>query len=447
MSRITREELRNLGLASLGAMLEYYDFVVFVFVAVALGNAMFPAGSSPWLRSVQVFSIYAIGYFVRPVAGLVIAHFADRVGRKRLFVLTIFMMSVPTFLMGLLPTYDQIGVGAPLLLLGLRILQGCAVGGELPSAAVFVTEHARPNRLFFASGSLHGVVHCGLLLGSGSAAIAAIVAAHVPDAPSLAWRLPFLVGGVFGLTAAYLRRHLGETPMFSQLRATRSALKLPLGTVLKTYRKACAFGLLVFLVQSFTSSIFLQYMSTYLIANFRFDTATVFSAGVIGVSGLALSMPLWGLCADRFGPARTIAAGAVLSALAATWFFTGLASGRIGTAELVWSFLPVGLSCGYMIALVPGLIASLFPTVVRQTGYAIPYNFGSAMFSGPGPLVLAWSVGQFGTLSPLYLFLVACAVALCVAMTLGAVPRYLGQESGEAHVRGAVQAEPARHTP
>jgi MFS family permease len=208
VSRITGEELRNLALASLGA------------------------------------SIYAIGYFVRPIAGLVIAHFADRVGRKRLFILTIFLMSVPTLLIGLLPTYGQIGIGAPLLLLTLRILQGCAVGGELPSAAVFVTEHARPGRLFLASGTLHCVVHCGLLLGSGSAAIAALIGHMVPDASSLSWRLPFVLGGLFGLTAAYLRRRLSDTPLFSNLRAERQAVRLPLGTVLRRYRTACLFGLL-----------------------------------------------------------------------------------------------------------------------------------------------------------------------------------------------------------
>ena len=432
MSRITQEEVRNLGLTSLGAMLEYYDFVVFVFVAVALGNAMFPPESSAWLRLVQVFSIYAIGYFVRPVAGLVIAHFADRVGRKRLFILTIFLMSVPTFLMGLLPTYEQIGIGAPLLLLTLRILQGCAVGGELPSAAVFVTEHARPGRLFFASGSLHCVVHCGLLLGSGSAAAAAAIAHLYPDAPSLAWRLPFIVGGVSGLTAAYLRRQLSETPLFSQLRATRAAIRLPLGTVLRTHRRACVFGLLVFLVQSVTSSIFLQYMSTYLITQRHLASTVVFSASVVGVLGLALSMPLWGLCADRFGPARTIAGGTVAAALVAARFFVRLDAGGIEGAELSWLFLPVGIACGCVIALVPGLIASLFPTAVRQTGYAVPYSFGSAIFSGPGPLVLAWSVREFGAMAPLYFFLVACAVALCVAALVDRVPRYLGQSAGEA---------------
>ncbi len=431
MSRITREEAKNLGLASLGAMLEYYDFVVFVFVAAALGSAMFPPDSSPWLRLVQVFSIYAIGYFVRPVAGLVIAHFADRVGRKRLFILTIFLMSVPTLLMGLLPTYGQIGIGAPLLLLALRILQGCAVGGELPSAAVFVTEHARPGRLFLASGTLHCVVHCGLLLGSGSAAIAAVIGNAFPDAPSLAWRLPFIVGGVFGLMAAYLRRQLAETPLFAQLRATRAAVRLPLGTVLRRHRTACLFGLLVFSVQSVTSSVFLQYMSTYLITQFHVAPAAVFSASAVGVLGLALSMPLWGMCADRFGPARTIAVGTLAAGSIATWFFSRLEAGQTEAAELFWSFLPVGIACGCVIALVPGLIASLFPTAVRQTGYAIPYNFGSAILSGPGPLVLAWSVRQFGVLSPLYFFLVACAAALCAAALVGSIPRYLGQSWGQ----------------
>ena len=261
MNRISVEELRNLGLASMGAMLEYYDFVVFVFVAAALSQAMFPPDTSEWLRLVQVFSIYAIGYLIKPLAGLVIAHFADRIGRKRLFVITILLMSVPTFLMGLLPSYQQAGAIAPVLLLSLRILQGCAVSGELPSAAVFVTEHARPNRLFFASGLLHSVIHCGLLLGSASAAVATLVASEVPGQPSLAWRIPFVLGGVFGLTAAYLRRHLDETPLFKQLREKRQVSRLPLGEVLRRCRQACLVGLVIFLSQSITASVFLQFMS------------------------------------------------------------------------------------------------------------------------------------------------------------------------------------------
>ena len=444
VNRIGRTELRNLGLASLGAMLEYYDFVVFVFVAVALGKSIFPEQMSPWLRDLQVFSIYAIGYFVRPVAGLVVAHFADRIGRKRLFVITIFMMSVPTFLMGLLPSFAQIGVAAPVLLLVLRILQGCAVGGELPSAAVFIAEHAPPRRLFLASGSLHGVVHLGLLLGAGSAALAALVAGRFPEHGDLAWRLPFIVGGLFGLTAAYLRRSLEESPLFAQLHAERkAAVRLPLATVLRDYRKACGFGLLVFFVQSVTSSVFLQYMSSYMITQFHIPAATVFSVNAAGVLCLAASMPLWGMAADRFGFGRVAATGAVAAALTGTWFFTHLAANQGDFWALLWSLALVGGTCSCVIALVPGLIASLFPTAVRQTGYAIPYNFGSALFSGAGPLALAWAVRSFGVIAPLYVFLVGCGVAILAALLVSHVTRYLGRAAHPTATDPAAVSAPA----
>lgn len=427
LARISREEVRNLGLASLGATLEYYDFVVYVFVAAALSQVMFPPDMTPWLRQVQVFSIYAIGYFIRPLAGLLIAHLADRIGRKRLFVFTVLLMSVPTFLMGLSPTYSQVGIWAPLALLVLRLLQGCAVGGELPSAAVFVSEHAQPRRLFLASGTLHGVVHCGLLLGAGSAAAASWIASTNPALASLSWRLPFLLGGVFGLTAAYLRRQLEETPLFAKLRKERRATpRVPLGVVLKNYRGACLFGLGVMFMQSVTSSVYLQYVSTYLITQFSFAPSTVFLANTVCVFSLALSMPLWGAVCDRLGPGRTIGIGAALCAGFSIWFFNHLPATQGSTWPLALSLIPVGISGACTIAILPGLVASLFPTEVRQTGYALPYNFGSAIFSGPGPLVLAWSVRTYGVTAPMYVILLACAVAGTMAVMARFVPRYLG---------------------
>ena len=427
MARIGHEELKNLGLASLGATLEYYDFVVYVFVAAALSQVMFPPDMTPWLRQVQVFSIYAIGYFIRPVAGLLIAHLADRIGRKRLFVFTVLLMSVPTFLMGFLPTYSQVGIWAPLALLVLRLLQGCAVGGELPSAAVFVSEHAKAQRLFLASGTLHGVVHCGLLLGAGSAAIASWIASTNPALASLSWRLPFLLGGAFGLTAAYLRRQLEETPLFTKLREERrSAPRVPLDVVLKNYRGACLFGLGVMFMQSVTSSVYLQYISTYLITQFSFAPSTVFLASTVCVLSLALSMPLWGMVCDRIGPGRAIGVGAVLCAGSSIWFFNHLPATQGSAWPLALSFIPVGISGACVIAILPGLVASLFPTEVRQTGYAVPYNFGSAIFSGPGPLVLAWAVRMYGVTAPMYVMLFACAVAGTMAAVAQFVPRHLG---------------------
>ena len=429
---IGRIETKSIALASLGATLEYYDFVVYAFVAAALGRAFFPAQGADWAKVAQVFSIYAIGYFVRPVAGLVIAHFADRIGRKRLFVFTVFLMSVPTFLIGLLPTYEQVGALAPVLLLVCRILQGCAVGGELPSAAVYVSEYAPPQRLYLASGTLHGIVHLGLLLGAGSAALASWIASSDPDLSSLAWRLPFVVGGACGLLAGYLRRHLGETPLFAQLRQTRRRQAgLPISSVLRSHRAACLFALGLMFMQAIVSAVYFQFLNSYLITRFHAAPTAVLAANTVGTLALAGSMPAWGWVADRFGRNATIGLGTVLSAITAIAFFQNLPALMQGGTGLMWALIPVGLFGGSVTALVPGLFASLFPTAIRQSGYALPYNIGAAVFAGPAPLLLAYLVRTGDVLWPMYAMLIACAVAATAAVLARHVPQYLGRASAD----------------
>lgn len=422
-------DLRNLGLASLGAVLEYFDFVVYVFVAVAISDAFFPAGASPWLKQIQTFGIYAIGYLVRPVAGVVIAHFADQIGRKKLFVFTVLLMSVPTFLMGLLPTYEQVGWVAPASLLLLRILQGCAVGGELPGASVFVCEHAASSRLGLSSGTFYGIVNCGLLLGAGAAALSRQVADLGPALSSMAWRLPFILGGIFGLSAAYLRRHLSETPLFEQISHDRQlAKRTPLITVLKDYRKQCLFALAVVFTFSTTSGVFFQYLPTYLIGQLHFSSALVFKANVVGVLAFVLGMPVWGAIRDRLGWSRTIGISVFVSAGIATGFFRYI--GTLGPEDpaLIYAFIVVGLGVGCVHALLPGLISSLFPTAIRQTGFAFPYTIGTAVFTGLTPLTLAWLVRDFGLYAPLFAYLTACAVAAIVALTVRFMPHHLGED-------------------
>jgi MFS family permease len=310
-----RHDVQNLGLASLGAVLEYFDFQVYVFVAAAISVAFFPPGSSPWVAQLQAFGIYAVGYLVRPVAGITIAHFADRIGRKRLFVFTVLLMSVPTFLMGLLPTYAMVGWLAPALLLLLRVLQGCAVGGELPGAAVFVSEHAPARRLGLSSGTFQGVTNCGLLLGAGAAALASLIASFDPALSSLAWRLPFILGGLFGLLAAYLRRHLQETPMFEKMKRERGiSTQVPLAVIIQQYRKQCIFALALVFVFSSTSGVYFQYLPVFLVGQLHFDRSVVFTANIVGVIAFVLGMPLWGALRDWIGWAATIASGAMLSA-------------------------------------------------------------------------------------------------------------------------------------
>lgn len=146
--------------------LEFYDFVVFVFFANVIGKLFFPAEMPDWLRQLQTLGIFAAGYLARPIGGIVIAHFGDILGRKKMFTLSIFLMAVPTLVIGLLPTYASIGIAAPILLLAMRVLQGAAIGGEMPGAWVFVAEHAPARHYGFAIGSLTSGITGGIFLGS-----------------------------------------------------------------------------------------------------------------------------------------------------------------------------------------------------------------------------------------------------------------------------------------
>ena len=197
---LTKQDYKTLSLAALGGALEFYDFIIFVFFANAIGQLFFPPEMPEWLRLLQTFGIFAAGYVVRPLGGIVMAHFGDLLGRKRMFTLSILMMAVPTLLIGLLPTYATIGLAAPLLLLLMRVFQGAAVGGEVPGAWVFVSEHV-PNRFTgFACGVLTAGLTVGILLGSlvatgstagcsgaaGSAGASSISANSVGASPELA---------------------------------------------------------------------------------------------------------------------------------------------------------------------------------------------------------------------------------------------------------------------
>src|SRR5260370_9209444 len=198
--RLTIAEFRTLLLASLGGALEFYDFIIFVFFTGVIGQLFFSAGLPDWVRQFQTFGIFAAGYLARPLGGIVMAHFGDTRGRKRMFTLSVLLMAIPTLLIGFLPTYPSIGVAAPLLLLPLRVMQGIAIGGEAPGGWVFVAEHARRGHAGFAVGLLTGGLSCGILLGSLVATSVNMVFSQAQIASGF-WRGPFVIGGVFGFIA------------------------------------------------------------------------------------------------------------------------------------------------------------------------------------------------------------------------------------------------------
>ena len=423
---------KNLWLASLGAMLEYYDFVVYIYVATRISAAFFPAASSDLVKLTQTLGIYSIGFLIRPFAGLVMSHYADRLGRKKLFIFTVSLMSVATLMIGCLPTYAEVGWAAPALLLFLRVLQGCAVGGELPSAAVFVTEHAGPRRIGFSGGVLQSLAYGGFLLGAGAAVASDLVAKSAPEFSSLSWRLPFIVGGALGIVSTYLRRALEETPLFKELKAQAdSTAKAPVAEVARRHRAALAFGFGLVFAMTVTNVLFFQYWPTFLEKQLGHSHAHALTVSLTAIASIMIALPLWGLFADRCGWSVALGTGAVLLAMLSTWLFLAVPTMSHDSMDLVWAIIPVAAASGAVVAPVPGLLSVLFPTEVRQSGYAIPYNIGVAMFGGPLPLFLVWLVTTHGLQSPLYLLLCSYAVILILALMLKRMTFYLGPPSSE----------------
>jgi MFS family permease len=377
--------LRTLALASLGGALEFHDFVIFVFFTGVISELFFPPELPEWSRQLQTYAIFAVGYLVRPLGGLVMAHFGDTRGRRQVFTLSIILMAASTFLIALLPTYNRVGILAPLLLLLLRVLQGAAIGGEAPGAWVFVAEHATPGRAGLAVGMLTSGLSFGILLGSLVATT--MNAAFTPTQLLQGfWRIPFAFGGVLGFIAALLRRWLAETPVFLAIRAQANLTgAIPLRTILTCYRGEI--GRSFVLTSSLTAWIVVTILMTpsLLHNEFRIPLETTQLANLFAVAGLCAATVCLGWLSDLFGLRRVALISTPCSLLA---FYELFAAARHTTQYLTVSCFIAGLGSGCVV-FAPIMILKLFAPAVRFTGFAFSYNVAYAFFGGIAPLVVS----------------------------------------------------------
>ena len=380
---LTRTQSKTLSLAALGGALEFYDFVIFVFFATTMGALFFPPDMPEWLRLVQTFGIFAAGYLARPLGGIVMAHFGDLRGRKQMFMLSILLMAIPTLLMGLLPTYAQVGVIAPLLLLLLRIMQGAAIGGEAPGAWVFVTEHVSPRHRNLACGALSAGLCAGILIGS---VVARALNAALEEQQLLdwGWRLPFLMGGFFGLIAMYLRRLLHETPVFTEMQARRElSAELPLKNVLRAHRGAVVLAMLLTWLLTAAVVVTLLMMPTFL-QGLGVDRGAALSANTLAITATVIGNLVLGWLADRFGAGRVLMLCSALLGGSFWMFYSAALAGQFSPVLYVLAGFGVGLT-----ALVPAIAVSGFPAPVRFSGLSFSYNVAYAIAGGLTPVLLS----------------------------------------------------------
>ncbi|EOD54785.1 MFS transporter [Aeromonas molluscorum] len=384
---LNRQDYKTLSLAALGGALEFYDFIIFVFFAVVIGELFFPPDIPEWLRQFQTFGIFAAGYLARPLGGIIMAHFGDLIGRKRMFTLSILLMALPTLLIGLLPTYAVLGIGAPLALLALRIMQGAAIGGEVPGAWVFVAEHVPARRVGLACGTLTAGLTAGILLGS-LVATAVNKSMSPSDVSDWGWRLPFLLGGIFGIVAMYLRRWLHETPVFAEMQANKAlAEELPLKTVLREHKSSVVISMLLTWLLSAGIVVVILMTPSYLQKLHGVSPADALSANSLAIVALTLGCICYGRLIDSLGSGPTFMLGSLLLAIASYSFYHGLLN---GTEQLIPLYILAGFAVG-IVGAVPYVMVNAFPAVVRFSGLSFSYNVAYAIFGGLTPmLVTLW---------------------------------------------------------
>ncbi|MBF5042433.1 MHS family MFS transporter [Aggregicoccus sp. 17bor-14] len=415
---LTRQDARTLALAALGGALEFYDFIIFVFFTAVIGQLFFPPDTPTWLRDLQSYGLFAAGYLARPLGGIVMAHHGDRTGRKRMFSLSVLLMAVPTLLIGLLPTYASAGYAAPLALLLLRMLQGAAVGGEVPGAWVFVSEHVPAQRVGLACGILTAGLTLGILLGSlvATAVNGALGAAQVL---AWGWRLPFLVGGLFGFLAVFLRRWLAETPVFEELRERKALVQgLPLGAALRGHGRAVALSMLLTWVLTAAIVVVILMTPTLMQRLHGIAPAHALAASSVATLCLTFGCVLFGLAVDRFGTARALGAGCLLLLGAAYALYRGVGA---APQQLVALSALAG-ACVGVVGVVPTVMVRAFPAAVRFSGLSFSYNVAYAVFGGLTPLAVTLLLARW-PLAPAHYVAALCVLGFCVALALGRTRR------------------------
>jgi MFS family permease len=406
---------RQIVAAVIGNALEWYDFVVYGFLTVIIARLFFPAHDE-YASLLLTMATFGVGFFMRPVGGILLGLYADRRGRKAALQLIIGLMTVSMAMIAFAPPYAAIGIAAPLLILLARLLQGFATGGEFASATAFLVESAPAHRRGFY-GSLQ-MVGQSLAALTGAVAGTLISRGLAPEQlDAWGWRLPFLFGLVIGPVGLYIRRYLEETDAFVESRRA-AAVSNPLQALLAQNRRALAvtFGLVI--CGTISYYVVLVYMPTFAKTQLAMPLNDAFLAQVIGLLCLTATIPLCGALSDRIGRKpvlmfATVAYSVLLYPLF-VWVSGNPGFGRLAIMQAILCTL-VGVFFGP----ISTAIAEQFPTGVRSTGLAIAYNFAVMLFGGFAQFIVTWLIRETGTpLAPAYYVMFGAIVGFTASVYL-----------------------------
>jgi metabolite-proton symporter len=408
--------IRLVAVASfVGTTIEWYDFFLYGTAAALVFNQLFFPNVDPLTGTLAAFGTYAVGFVARPVGGVIFGHFGDRVGRKSMLVLTLVIMGVATFMIGLLPTYEHIGVWAAVALIVLRIAQGFGVGGEWGGAVLMAVEHAPARtRGFYGSWPQLGVP-AGLLL---STAVFAVFARLPPeDFLSWGWRVPFLLSVVLVVIGLVIRLKLLETPSFTRLKETRTEVRMPIVDVVRRYPRQLLLAMGVRIAENGAFYIYSVFVLLYATQQVHMERDVVLNAILLGAACELVAIPLYGALSDRIGRRPVYLFGAITTALFAFPLFWLLDT---GSPPLVWLALIAAFAVSHAAMYAPqgAFLSEMFGANVRYSGASLGSQLASVLAGGLSPFVATALLRHYGHGGPIALYLIGMALITIVALVL-----------------------------
>ena len=412
-----RKALRRAATASFtGNFVEWFDYAAYGYLATVIALTFFPQTDTT-TGLLATFAVFALSFIVRPIGGLVWGHFGDKYGRRSALSWSILIMTLSTFCIGILPTYNHIGLWAPALLLLIRLVQGFSASGEYAGASAFLAEYAPEGKRGFYTSIVPASTAAGLLFGAmfvaGMHALMTVENLH-----DWGWRLPFLLAAPFGLVGRYIRVHLQDSPKFlemeQRLEAKECATHAPVRELLTVHRRAVMIGIGVTCLNAVAFYLLLSYMPTYLSTEMGMSESDSFIASTVSLATYIGLIFLMGTLSDRYGRKTMLVTASVLFLLLTFPLF-----GMLGNPSLL-VILMIQIAFGAMLAMndgtLPCFLAEIFPTRVRFSGFAFSFNVANAVFGGTAPFIATWLIHMTGNkMAPAWYLLAAAAVAL-VAM-------------------------------
>ena len=382
------------GLASMmGTTIEWYDFFLYGTAAALIFNKIFFPSFDPVAGTLAAFATYSVGFFARPLGGIVFGHFGDRIGRKSMLLITLLLMGVPTMAIGLIPSYESIGYWAAVLLVTMRFLQGVAVGGEWGGAVLMAVEHAPEGKKGLFGSLPQAGVAPGLILSS----LAMSMVATLPEKDMLSWgwRLPFLASVVLLAVGWFIRIKVAESPDFQRVKDKGDNVKVPIAEVCRNYPREVLLSIGARFAEVTWFYTVSSFSLAYAAGTLGIPRTVILDATIWGATAALFTMPVFGLLGDRIGHKSVFMVGTVGIIIAAPIFF-----GLLGSKEVFWVNVAMVMAIGLVYACLYGpegsLFSSQFPPEVRYTGISLAVQVSGALGGGLAPIVATWLLARNG---------------------------------------------------